>query len=171
MSLSLNLPAKLAASGGLAAAAATASALALSGGASAQTRPVSNADRAARSASPSTVISSRSTKLGKILVDSRGIVVYGFSRDSRNKDACQRINGCLHFWPLVTVDGKLTAGRGVNQKMLGSIKVRGKRQVTYDGHPLYGYIENVGPGNTGYVGVFQSGGTWPAVRTNGTLVN
>ena len=117
-----------------------------------------------------TRISARSTRLGKLLVNSRGDVLYAFGKDSRNKDRCAGIHGCTQIWPLVTSHGKPVAGSGVKQSLLGTIKVQGQQQVTYAGHPLYGYIEGGGPGDTSYVGISQFGAPWPAVTPAGKLV-
>ena len=41
-------------------------------------------------------------------------------------------------WPAFTTNAKPLAGRGVNQRLLGSVDRKGiGRQVTYGGHPLY----------------------------------
>jgi predicted lipoprotein with Yx(FWY)xxD motif len=161
---------RAAAAGGSLAVAGAASTILLSGGAPATGRTMHASPRPAAAASASTTISARSTRLGRILVNSRGDVLYAFTRDSRNKDACASVRGCRSVWPPETVNGSLKAGRGVQQRLLGTIRVDGRKQATYAGHPLYGYVGNTGPGNTGYVGISSFGGTWLAVKTTGRLV-
>src|ERR1700751_879691 len=79
----------------------------------------------------------RSTSLGSILANGRGLTVYMFTRDSINHDSCVAINGCTGIWPLVTSSGAPTAGPGVKRSLLGTITLPGgDRQVTYAGHPL-----------------------------------
>jgi predicted lipoprotein with Yx(FWY)xxD motif len=112
----------------------------------------------------------RSTSKGMILTNGRGFTVYAFSRDGKNKDACAKVSGCLATWPPITTKGRPQAGKGVKGSMLGTIKLGGKRQVTYGGHPLYGYVADSSPGSTEYVGVSQFGGSWPALKANGKLV-
>ncbi|MFL5823941.1 MAG: hypothetical protein ACJ764_10915 [Solirubrobacteraceae bacterium] len=113
----------------------------------------------------------KTSKFGKILVNRRGFTLYAYSKDTRNKDACQDFPGCLGLWPAVTTKGKPVAGRGVKQSLLGTIKLKsGKRQVTYNGHPLYSYIGDSSPHQTSYINQFQSGGKWPAVSPSGRLV-
>jgi predicted lipoprotein with Yx(FWY)xxD motif len=115
------------------------------------------------------------TNLGKILILGTGenseSVLYLFTHDSRNKDTCAKIGGCTSIWPIATVSGKPTAGPGVKSSLLKTITVKGKHQLTYDGHPLYLYAEDEGVTDTGYVGTPQFGGTWDAVRASGSKVS
>jgi predicted lipoprotein with Yx(FWY)xxD motif len=112
----------------------------------------------------------RTTSVGKILVNNQGFTLYAFTRDKKNKDKCAGVNGCTGVWPLMTSHGKPKAGKGVKRSMLGTIKVHGKRQVTYNGHPLYRYSFDTSPGETSYVGQSQFGGVWRAVNASGKLV-
>src|ERR1700733_12116107 len=123
----------------------------------------------AAGAKPATV-NLRSTSIGKILVNKRGFTLYAFLADKRNKDNCVTRSGCTGLWPLFTTHGKPKAGKGVNRSMLGTIKVNGKMQVTYNGHPLYGYSADTSPGSTSYVGVSQFGAKWKALNASGKLV-
>ncbi len=113
----------------------------------------------------------RKTGVGTILVNGRSHTVYMFTRDARNKDACQGISGCLHVWPPVTSANKPIAGSGVKSSLLGTITIKGgARQVTYAGHPLYTYSGDSGPGQTGYVNFSAFGGRWPALNASGNEV-
>ncbi len=67
-----------------------------------------------RSASDPT-ISLRSTKYGKILVNSRGYTVYLWAKDKRDKSVCN--SSCLAVWPFVLVKGMPTAGAGVKRSL------------------------------------------------------
>jgi predicted lipoprotein with Yx(FWY)xxD motif len=113
----------------------------------------------------------RKTDKGKILVNSKGFTLYIYSKDSRNKDRCIKVSGCLNLWPALATKGKPTAGPGVKKSLLGTIKLsNGTRQVTYNGWPLYTYLGDSGPGQTFYIGVFQSGGKWWALNAAGKVV-
>jgi predicted lipoprotein with Yx(FWY)xxD motif len=113
----------------------------------------------------------RQTRIGKILVNSRGFTIYAFTRDSRNHDACVKINACVTAWPLVTTSGAPIAGPGVKASLIGTIKPKpGVVQVTYAGHPLYTYAGDSGPGQTFYVNINQFGGRWPALNAAGNEV-
>lgn len=121
-------------------------------------------------ASAATRVELRHTAAGSILADGRGFTLYVFTRDARNRDRCATISGCSSVWPLTVLRGQAVAGRGVRRSLLGSIKVGRTRQVTYAGHPLYTYVADPGPGSTAYIGFRQFGGTWYALRANGSLV-
>ena len=126
--------------------------------------PIARAGRAAS-------VQLRNTSLGKILVDSSGFTLYEFTRDSRNTDTCVKVSGCSTVWPALSTHGSPTAGSGVKASLLSTIKLPGgARQVTYAGHPLYGYAEATERGETSYVGVSHFGGRWDAVNVAGGAV-
>ena len=113
----------------------------------------------------------RKTKLGRILVDSSGFTLYRFMIDPRNKDRCVMVSECPHVWPPLTTSGRPIAGPGVNSSLLSTIRLpNGKKQVTYAGHPLYGYAPATERGETAYIGEMQFGGTWDAVNSAGHAV-
>jgi predicted lipoprotein with Yx(FWY)xxD motif len=110
----------------------------------------------------------RKTKVGTILVNSKGFTVYAFTRDPRNRDMCAALRGCPSTWPAVITAGKPIAGHGVKSSLLGTINLRGgRKQVTYAGHPLYTYIGDSAPGETSYVNFRAFGGRWPAMNASG----
>lgn len=149
----------------------SASAIALSAESLAATGHGAAASRArARAAAAGTTIGARKTRLGVILVNSRGFTVYAFSRDRGRTDECVAIKGCASVWPPVKTSGAPRAGRGVRRSLLGTTRIRGGVQVTYAGHPLYAYTGDGSPGSTSYVGVSAFGGHWPGLRTTGALV-
>lgn len=117
-----------------------------------------------------TTIKLRKTSLGMILVNNQGFTLYAFGKDRRNHDSCVSIRNCTGAWPIITTHGRPRAARGVNGSMLGTIRVKGKSQVTYAGHPLYGYAGDSSPGQTSYVGVSQFHGVWRAVKASGKTV-
>jgi predicted lipoprotein with Yx(FWY)xxD motif len=113
----------------------------------------------------------RQTKLGMILVNSRGFTIYAFTADKLKKDKCVSIAPqCLTVWPPVTTTGKPVAGPGVKQSLLGTIKLGRKTQVTYAGHPLYTYIADTHPAETTFVNILQFKGRWPALNARGQEV-
>jgi predicted lipoprotein with Yx(FWY)xxD motif len=110
----------------------------------------------------------RHTSFGKVLVDSRGFVVYRFSKDTGRKNTCLMVSECSTTWPALTSSAQPTAGPGVNASLLSTIRLSGgQRQVTYAGHPLYRYAASTEPGEAGYGGVKQFGGTWYALSASG----
>lgn len=111
------------------------------------------------------------TGLGKILANSAGHTLYVFTRDERDKDMCVTTGGCATVWPPLLASGSPTAGGGVTQKLLGTIRLPGgEMQVTYKGRPLYLYSGDTGPGRTSYVGASEFGGRWPALNAKGRTV-
>ena len=126
---------------------------------------------ASAAAQRGTTIRLETTSAGKILTANNGFTLYQFSRDSRNKDVCVKLSGCKDIWPAVTTQAKPIATKGVNAKLLGTIKLpNGSRQVTYAGHPLYKYSGDLGPRQTDYIGISASGGTWYGVNAKGQRV-
>src|ERR1700756_362457 len=124
--------------------AATAAALALAGG---------------RTTSGGTAVKIAKTKLGPILVDSRGITLYDFVKDKGKTSVCY--GACAALWPPLITHGKPVAGRGVRASLLGTTKrTDGKLEVTYGGHPLYYFVTDRRPGQTTGQGVNQFGGPW-----------
>jgi predicted lipoprotein with Yx(FWY)xxD motif len=108
-------------------------------------------------------------KAGKILVNGAGFTLYMYTKDKPNKDNCSAT--CMRVWPPVTTAGKVSLGKGVKRSLVGTITLpNGKKQVTYAKHPLYTYVADGGPGETSYIGVFQSGGRWYALNGAGHLI-
>jgi predicted lipoprotein with Yx(FWY)xxD motif len=96
-------------------------------------------------AAASATVALRSTHLGKVLVVGRtGRTLYLFNKDAKNKSNCT--GQCAAIWPPLRASGKPTAGGGVSASKLGVIK--GTRQVTYAGHPLYTFVSDSGAGKT-----------------------
>lgn len=112
----------------------------------------------------------RNTRYGPVLFDGKNRVLYGFTRDRRGGPS-QCYGACARAWPVYySKGGGLRAGRGVRQALLGSARRRdGRRQVTYNGWPLY-YYAHEGPGEVKCQNVREFGGLWLVVRANGRLV-
>lgn len=113
-------------------------------------------------------ISLRSTAYGKILVNSKGYTLYLWVKDKKDKSTCS--GACLVVWPFVLTSGKPTAGPGVNQKLLGTIKEKGGNEVTYNGHPLYTYTSDDAPGLITGEGNTSFGGPWWVVSATGNAI-
>ncbi len=111
----------------------------------------------------------RKTKIGKILVNAAGSILYEFTKDHGDKDSCQQISGCSSAWPAMPVAGKPSAGAGLQGSLLSTIKLSsGEVQVTYAGHPLYLFAS--APTATSYVGTKEFGGSWYALNAKGQAV-
>jgi len=91
-----------------------------------------------------------------VLTNARGLTLYSFAPDTRAKSACY--GSCAAYWP--PVPGNAAAGPGVTGS-LGTIKrTDGSTQATYDGHPLYTYIGDSGPGKDNGNNLNLNGGLW-----------
>jgi len=112
----------------------------------------------------------RKTRYGTILFDGRGRALYGFTRDKRGGPS-QCYGACATAWPVQYAKGQLRAAAGVKQSMLGTTKRRdGRLQVTYNGWPLYYYVDDLLPGQVTCQNVDEFGGLWLVVRPSGQLV-
>jgi predicted lipoprotein with Yx(FWY)xxD motif len=104
--------------------------------------------------------------LGSILVDSTGRTLYLFKADVGDKSACS--GACATAWPPLVVTAKATAGGGLTASKLGTItRSDGTQQVTYNGHPLYTFINDTKPGETTGQGVTAFGAAWFALTPSG----
>jgi predicted lipoprotein with Yx(FWY)xxD motif len=129
---------------------------------------VAGASAATYNSKAAPTISVRSTAYGKILVNSKGDTLYLWAKDKNDKSACS--GGCLDVWPFVLISGTPTAGPGVNAKLLGTIKVKGGHEVTYNKHPLYTYVSDVKPGIISGEGNKSFGAPWWVVSTAGDAI-
>ena len=106
------------------------------------------------------------TTLGKVLADGRGHTLYMLSSDKRSRSTC--FGACAHAWPPLTTNAKPRASTDVTSSKLATIsRGKGVRQVTYDGHPLYGFIKDTGPRQTHGQGIVAFGGKWSALTSSG----
>jgi predicted lipoprotein with Yx(FWY)xxD motif len=115
----------------------------------------------------------RKTRAGKLLVNSRGVTLYEFAKDAKNKDNCVAIPNCTTVWPPLYTSGKPVARKGVRRSLLGTITLHnGRQQVTYGGFPLYTYLgDGKKPGAITGVGIVQSRGRWYGVTAAGHRVS
>jgi predicted lipoprotein with Yx(FWY)xxD motif len=130
----------------------------------------SRSDVQARGAmTPTPTLKVRTTRFGKILFAGNGRALYGFTRDRRNGPS-QCYGDCAAAWPVYFATGALKAGTGVKQSLLGTVRRRdGRRQVTYNGWPLY-YYAHERAGEVKCQNIVTHGGTWLVVRPSGALV-
>lgn len=113
------------------------------------------------------VLRVRDTPFGKVLHEKKsGLAAYLFTREKRGgKPRCY--GGCADAWPPIKTKGRPIAGSGVSQNKLGTVKRRrGGRMVTYDGRPLYFYVDD-SPGVILCNDVFEFGGDWLVIGPDG----
>lgn len=129
----------------------------------------SSASSSANAAGGSMVITTKSGSAGTFLTDGSGRAVYLWVKDSMNKSVCS--GACAGAWPPVMANGSVTASGGAAASDLGSTtRSDGSKQVTYDGHPLYYYVGDSGPGQTNGQGNDGFGAKWWLVAPSGAQI-
>jgi predicted lipoprotein with Yx(FWY)xxD motif len=104
--------------------------------------------------------------LGKVVVDSAGMTMYDFHKDKGTTSSCY--GACAEAWPPLLTSGEPKAAAGAESSLLGTTKRKdGTLQVTYNGHPLYGFVEDRKPGETNGNDVDGFGAEWYALQPNG----
>ena len=94
-----------------------------------------------------------------VAVNSRGVTVYELAPESAHHLVCTS-SACLSVWPPVRASGSLTKAAGL-QGTLGTVKRKGYRQVTLNGHPIYTFVEDGGRrGKAEGDGINNFGGVW-----------
>jgi predicted lipoprotein with Yx(FWY)xxD motif len=107
----------------------------------------------------------RTTTIGgvTVLTNAAGHTLYWFAPDTSTKSACY--GSCAAYWP--PVSGPLTAGPGVTGKLGTIARTGGGTQETYDGHPLYTYVGDSGPGQAHGNNLNLNGGLWHEMPVSG----
>ena len=110
-----------------------------------------------------------STGLGDVLVDRQGRTLYLFERDSGTMSACT--GACAVNWPPLRVMGTPVAGTDAKPSDVGTTaRPDGITQLTYNGHPLYTFVNDKKPGDTNGEGINAFGGSWFAVSRAGAKI-
>lgn len=106
---------------------------------------------------------------GKYLVGASGRALYLWVADGPGKSACA--GACAKFWPPLTTTSAPVAAAGVTGSQLGTItRAGGVKQVTYDGHPLYYFLEDTATGSLKGQGSDNFGAKWWLVAPSGTAI-
>jgi predicted lipoprotein with Yx(FWY)xxD motif len=117
-------------------------------------------------ASGGTVIKTASTSAGTVLTNGSGRAVYLWVKDTGDMSNCN--GACAGAWPPVTTTGAATASGAAKASDLGTItRSDGSKQVTYDGHPLYYFSGDSGPGTAAGQGSDGFGAKWWLVAPAG----
>jgi predicted lipoprotein with Yx(FWY)xxD motif len=150
-------------------AAAACSSSSSSGSGSTSTSSSPSAAAPASSAASSTVITTKTSSDGSYLTNSAGRAIYLFMADSTGKSNCDA--ACASAWPPVIASGQPTAAGGAQSSDLGTItRSDGTKQVTYDGHPLYYFVGDTGPGTVKGQGIDGFGAKWWLIAPSGSSI-
>jgi predicted lipoprotein with Yx(FWY)xxD motif len=112
-----------------------------------------------------------------IVVDADGSTLYMFTADTNGEATCvgdRPAPDCGKVWPPLTAAGKLEGGEGIDEDLLGTTeRTDGRKQVTYNNHPLYyfrgyqGTPADKGPGDANGQNYF---GLWYVLAPDGTPI-
>jgi predicted lipoprotein with Yx(FWY)xxD motif len=126
-------------------------------------------------AAPSFAAGSRATvktrhgALGTFLTDGKGRTLYEFENDKTRKSTCN--GACATAWPPLLTGGKAKRAGQAKGSLLGTTKRRdGKLQVTYKGHPLYYFFQDMKAGDTHGEGVNGFGAQWFVLAPSGRKI-
>jgi predicted lipoprotein with Yx(FWY)xxD motif len=113
-----------------------------------------------------TVQTRKIKKLGTVLVNSKGMTLYMFKPDRRQRVTCKRT--CAAAWPPLKVKKgqKPTAGGAARKKLLGL----DGRVVTYNRWPLYTYVVDQKPGQANGQATNLNGGLWYVLSPSGKVI-
>jgi len=107
---------------------------------------------------------------GMALVDEDGKTLYLWEADKSGTSTCS--GACAAAWPPVTTSGAPLAGGGVDKSLLSTVKRSdGAEQVTYNGHPLYYYVGDTGPGTAKGQGSKDFGASWYVLSAKGVKID
>ncbi len=98
-----------------------------------------------------------------VLTNAKGLTLYWFAPDTPHRSNCN--GSCAAYWPPVT--GHPAAGPGVTGTIGTITRSDGSTQATYNGHPLYTYVGDTGPGQAHGNNINLNGGLWHEVAASG----
>jgi predicted lipoprotein with Yx(FWY)xxD motif len=98
-----------------------------------------------------------------VLTNAKGLTVYTFAADSPGKSNCN--GSCAAYWPPVT--GSPSAAPGIPGTFATITRADGTKQVTWNGHPLYTYVGDRGPGQASGNNLNLNGGLWKEIVVSG----
>ena len=115
-----------------------------------------------------TTITTADSQFGDVIFDGDERAIYYFDKEKTSESECY--GDCAVAWPPVLTDSDPSADGGAQGRLLGTTERRdGSLQVTYDGRPLYYYVDDP-PGVVLCHNVEEFGGLWLAVQPDGAPV-
>ncbi|SDI06646.1 Predicted lipoprotein with conserved Yx(FWY)xxD motif [Sinosporangium album] len=114
-------------------------------------------------------VTTETTKYGTVLSAPGGRVLYVFDKDTGGTPTCYK--ACADAWPPYLTAEEPKAGQGVDKNMLGTVARRkGRKQVTYNGQPLYLFSRDTRPGDTKGQKQTAFGAEWHVVGPDGKKI-
>lgn len=127
--------------------------------------PTSSAPAASAAAGAEMKVASSSA--GQIVVDSKGMSLYFFTKDVKDSGTSACTAACLDAWPIFTTTSESPTVEGVTGTVGTIASPDGKKHVTINGMPLYYYVKDKAPGDVTGQGV---GGVWYLVSPAGEMI-
>ncbi|MFM6851449.1 MAG: hypothetical protein ACKOVB_20345 [Terrabacter sp.] len=114
-----------------------------------------------------TELKTASSSLGTIVVDSQGMTLYMFDKDTKGgtKSACE--GQCLTAWPPAMMGAAAPTLTGVTGTVASIGTADGKKQLTLDGWPLYYWFKDTKAGDVSGQAVK---GVWWVLDPKGTPI-
>ena len=128
--------------------------------------PTSSAP-ASSPAAAATDLKTASTSLGNIVVDSKGMTLYFFTKDTKDTTTSACTGECLAAWPIATTTNANPTVEGVTGKVGTITSPEGAKQLTLNGMPLYYYAADSKPGDVNGQGVK---GVWYVASPAGEMI-
>ncbi|MBO0867926.1 MAG: hypothetical protein J2P15_05120 [Micromonosporaceae bacterium] len=106
-----------------------------------------------------------SATLGPVVIDGQGYLVYRSDRDSSRPPRSTCLDACATTWlPLPAAAGLRVSG--IDRQLVGHLlRPDGIDQLTLNGWPLYGYAEDLKPGDANGEGLMH---IWYVIRPDGS---
>ncbi len=104
--------------------------------------------------------------LGKVFSDGRGHVLYYFARDVNGSNNCT--GGCANNWPIFYAEEIMVDDPDFDEELVGEIDVNGEMQSTYNGWPLYTFVNDEEAGDTNGEGA--GGGNWYVAKPDYSIM-
>jgi predicted lipoprotein with Yx(FWY)xxD motif len=101
------------------------------------------------------------SSLGQILTDADGLTLYTFANDTADSGTSACTGGCVNAWPPAAVTGEPSGPDELTGELGTITRDDGTTQVTYNGLPLYRFVNDTAPGQTNGEGV---GGLWTVAK-------
>jgi predicted lipoprotein with Yx(FWY)xxD motif len=98
-----------------------------------------------------------------VLTNAKGLTLYTFAADSPGKSNCY--SSCEAYWPPVT--GSPSHAPNIPGTFGTTTRTGGTKQVTWNGHPLYTYVADSGPGQAHGNNLNINGGLWKEIVVSG----
>lgn len=119
---------------------------------------------AANALGPAQLSATSIPKMGSVVEDSKGFVLYRFDKDTANPPKSNCVDTCALIWPPVLTNGTPTIA-GVDPALVGTVaRPDGTMQVTLAGWPLYNFSNEKEPGKWAGQAV---GKTWWVIDSAG----